>query len=136
MNRVIVVLIAIISISGVSLLVAKPENEAKKPAEQWLALIDSGKFAESWKAADHYMQRVASEDLWQRKLDMMRKPLGEVLSRKLESAKLEHPNQWITVDHVRLKFATSFSNKKEAVETVTLMAQKGGSWKVAGYYIE
>ena len=41
-------LLAIVALSGsLSVAAAKPEDEAQKSAEQWLALIDASKFAES-----------------------------------------------------------------------------------------
>src|ERR1051325_3250836 len=86
MNRLIVLLTAIISIAGVSLLAAKPEDEAMKSAEQWLSLVDTGKFADSWKAAGPYLQHACTEDVWQRSLDAKRKPLGKLISRELKSA--------------------------------------------------
>ena len=35
-----------------------------------------------------------------------------------------------------MQFATSFANKKNAVETVTFMREKDGIWRAAGYYIK
>jgi hypothetical protein len=35
-----------------------------------------------------------------------------------------------------MQFDTSFENKKSAVETVTFMREKDGTWKAAGYYIK
>lgn len=34
-----------------------------------------------------------------------------------------------------IQFETSFENKGSAVETVTSMLEKDGTWRVAGYYI-
>ena len=39
-------------------------------------------------------------------------------------------------NYVVMQFATSFENKKDAVETVTFMREKDGKWKAAGYYIK
>jgi hypothetical protein len=38
-------------------------------------------------------------------------------------------------DYVVIQFVTSFGNKKSAIETVTPMLEKDGSWRVSGYYI-
>ena len=136
MNRLSVLLIAIISISGVSLLVAKPKDEAKKSAEEWLSLVDTGRFAESWKAAGPYLRHACSEEVWERNLDAKRKPLGKLVSRKLKSAKYQKPFFVPDGDYVTLQFTSSFENKKRAVETVKPVLQKDGTWKVSGYYIE
>ena len=137
MNRLILLLTAIISVFGVSLLVANPEDEAKKSAQEWLSLVDAGKFKESWKAAGTYLQRATNEDTWERNLELKRKPLGKLVSRELKSAKSGKPlNKVPDGDYVTLRFTSSFENKKEAIETVTPVLQKDGTWKVSGYYIE
>jgi hypothetical protein len=137
MNRLILLFTFMIIVSGVSLLVASPEDEAKKSAQEWLALVDAGKFMDSWKAAGTYLQRACKEDIWARDLDLKRKPLGKLVSRKLQSAKYGKPlNKVPDGDYVTLRFISSFENKKEAIETVTPVLQKDGNWKVSGYYIE
>jgi hypothetical protein len=137
MNRLILLLTIIISVSGVSSLVANPEGEAKKSAQEWLSLVDAGKFADSWKAAGTYLQHACSEEAWKHNLDLKRKPLGKLVSRKLKSAKYDKPIFLVPDgDYVQLRFTSSFENKKEAIETVTPVLQKDGTWKVSGYYIE
>ena len=37
--------------------------------------------------------------------------------------------------YVVLVFDTSFQNKKEAVETVTMQLEMDGAWKPSGYFI-
>jgi Protein of unknown function (DUF4019) len=64
-----------------------PENEAQKSAEQWLSLIDAGKFAESRTIAAEYFQAAVSQEQWERSLQAIRQPLGDLVSRKLKSAK-------------------------------------------------
>jgi hypothetical protein len=73
-------LLAIAAVSGSLLFAAaKPEDEAQKSAEQWLSLIDAGKFAESWKTAAAYFQAAVPQERWQRSLDAVRKPLGDLV---------------------------------------------------------
>src|SRR5438876_507047 len=126
LKRLIVVFVVTVSVSS---LAAKPEDEAKKSAEKWLFLVDAGKFAESWKAAGPYLQHACAEDVWEHKLDAMRKPLGKLVSRRLESAKFEKRFFVPDGDYVKLKFDASFENKKQVVETVTPVLQKDGTWK-------
>jgi hypothetical protein len=38
--------------------------------------------------------------------------------------------------YVIIQYETSFENKKVAVETVTPMLDKDGTWRVSGYYIK
>ena len=120
-----------------SLAADKPEKEAQAAAEQWLALIDAGKYAESWQTTAAVFQAAVSQAQWQSSLESVRKPLGGLVSRKLKSA-----NYTMTLpgapegEYVVLQFTTSFANKAEAVETVTPMLEKDGKWKVSGYFIK
>lgn len=116
---------------------AKAEDDAINCAKEWLSLVDGGLFAESWKAAGPYMQRDFPSEAWERKLDSVRKPLGEVVSRRLKRANFGKPMQQVPDgDYFKLQFDTSFSSGKQVVETVTSVLQKDGRWKVSGYYIE
>jgi hypothetical protein len=38
-------------------------------------------------------------------------------------------------DYRLMVFDTQFSNKRDAVETVTFVMDKDGTWKASGYYI-
>ncbi len=66
----------------------------------------------------------------------VREPLGKVITRTLKSA--EHRTSLPGApdgDYVVIRFETAFENKQAAIETVTPMLEKDGSWRVAGYYI-
>ena len=116
---------------------AKPEEEAQKAAEQWLSLVDSGKYAESWKTAAMYFQNAIKVEQWEQSLSAVRKPLGDVVSRKVKSAKFTKSVPGAPDgEYVILQFTTSFTNKKDAIETVTPMLDKSGAWKVSGYFIK
>lgn len=115
----------------------KAEQRAQTAAEQWLSLVDSGKFAESWQSAAEYFKAAVSEPQWKSSLDAVRKPLGSLVSRKLKSAKYTKTLPGAPDgEYVILQFNTTFANKKEAVETVTPMLTKDGKWKVSGYFIK
>jgi hypothetical protein len=112
------------------------EEKAVKAAESWLALVDEGKYAQSWTAAAALLKNAVSEADWDRQVRGVRKPLGKVVSRTLKS------KQYATSlpgapdgQYVVLQYDTSFENKKSATETVTPMLEKDGSWRVSGYYI-
>jgi len=116
---------------------AKPEVEAQTAAEQWLALVDAGKFGESWDSAAPYFKAAVSKDKWESSLVALRKPLGDLTSRKLKTAKYTKTLPGAPDgEYVVLQFDTSFSNKKSAVETVTPLLDKDGKWKVSGYFIK
>lgn len=115
----------------------KPEEDAQKAAEQWLSLVDAGRYAASWKTAAALFKNAIPKEQWERQLNAVRKPLGDLISRKLIGAKhtISLPGA-PAGEYVVLQFETSFANKKTAIETVTPMREKDGSWRVSGYYVK
>jgi len=115
----------------------KAEQLAQQSAEAWLALVDSGKYAESWQQAAQYFKSSVTSEQWQKALQVSRAPLGKMLSRRLKRATYTRnvpgaPDG----EYVVLKYDSSFEHKQSAVETVTPMLDKDGVWRVSGYYIK
>lgn len=116
---------------------AAPEKEAVAVARGWLALVDSGRYAESWKAAATYFQNAVTEQNWETSLTGVRTPLGRLVRRRL--IKSQEANSLPGApdgQYLVMQFATAFENKKSAVETVTFMLEKDGKWRAAGYFIK
>ena len=103
----------------------------------WLALVDTGKYGESWDQAAQLFKDVMTKDKWQTSLQAVRNPLGEVMSRKLWSMKYTTSLPGVPDGkYVVIQYNTSFQYKKSAVETVTPMLDKDGRWRVSGYFIK
>ena len=133
----------LIAILGSFLLLANlvlaqsPENLATPIAESWLALVDDGKYEDSWKATSSYFRNAVTKEQWINSMNAYRKPLGKTITRKIES------NQYTTSlpgapdgEYVVIQCKTSFTNKKSAIETITPMKDNDGKWRVSGYYIK
>jgi len=112
------------------------EKGATKAAQTWLSLIDKGRYSQSWKEASAFFQGAVSEKNWEASLGGVRRPLGKLVSRKVKTTKqaTELPGA-PDGQYVVMEFATSFENKKSAIETVTFMLEKDGKWKAAGYFV-
>ena len=114
----------------------KPEDLAQTSAQAWVALTDSGKYAESWQEGASLFKTAVTQSGWVDALTAVRKPLGKVVSRKLKNATYTKTLPGAPDgEYVVLQYDTSFENKKEAVETITPMLDKDGKWRVSGYYI-
>jgi len=113
------------------------EKAAVAVAEKWLTMVDKGKYAESWKEAAEYFKAAVKQEQWEQSLQVVRKPLGKLVSRKVKSAnyKTSLPGA-PDGEYVVIQFETSFENKKTGIETVTPMMDKDGKWRVSGYYIK
>jgi hypothetical protein len=115
---------------------SEKEKAAVAAAEEWLILIDDGKYVESWKEAAQYLKNAVKQQEWEQSLQAVRKPLGKLIFRKVKSKTYKTslpgaPNG----EYVVIQFETSFENKKSAIETVTPMMDKDAKWRVSGYYI-
>lgn len=115
---------------------AGKETAALSAAEKWLASIDAGKYAESWKEAAEYFKNALTQEQWVNSLQAGRKPLGKLVSRKVltKAYKTSLPGA-PDGEYVVIQFETSFENKKASIETVTPMMEKDGKWRVSGYYV-
>ena len=113
------------------------EEPAIAAAQAWLSLVDEGNYLESWKAGATYFKDAVTQDQWVQSMVAFRKPLGKTLSRKLMSARYATTLPGAPDGaYVVIQYQTSFENKLSAVETVTPMLDKNGSWRVSGYYIK
>jgi len=116
------------------------EKAAEKAAEQaakvWLDTLDAGNYVECWKQASALFQSKVTEEQWKTAARNARGPYGKVLSRKVKSAQFERTLPYAPDgEYVVIQYETSFENKKDAVETVTPMKDKDGTWRVSGYYV-
>jgi hypothetical protein len=115
----------------------KPEQLAQQSSNAWLALVDSGKYADSWQEASQLFKAAVTKEKWQDALHTVRDPLGKMLSRKLMSAtyKTTLPGA-PDGEYVVIQYESTFEHKQAAVETVIPMLDKDGKWRVSGYYIK
>lgn len=116
-----------------------PENEkaAVAAAEKWLSMVDSGNYEQSWREAAGYFKNAVTEEKWVQSLNAVRNPLGKRISREVKSIIYQTSLPGAPDgEYVVIQFKTSFGNKKSAIETVTPMFEKNGSWRVSGYYIQ
>ena len=119
-----------------AVLFAEPVSDQAAPrGEAWLKLIDSGKYADSWKEASAYFRARVPEKTWVSMVQGVRAPLGARTSRKLQNLTFTKtlpgaPDGSYAV----MVFQTSFQNKASAAEQLTVMAD-GDQWRAAGYFI-
>jgi len=128
---------------------AKPAAKKSKPplaalasapqqsAKSWLALTDAGKYAQSWQAASPTFQGQITQDGWAGAAQSVRDPLGKVQKRTLKSG--QHTSTLPGApagDYALLAYSTDFAKKASATETVILMHDPDGKWRVSGYFIK
>lgn len=133
----LVVIVVIFSVAAAVAGNSEKEAAAVLSAEQWLGMIDEGKYAQSWNEAAELFRNAVTQDQWEQSLQAVRKPLGNLISRKVttKTYKTSLPGA-PDGEYVVIEFATSWEKKISAVETVTPMMDKDGKWRVSGYYIK
>ncbi len=140
MKRIVLSLIVISLTLSASLVFAQDtakENAALKAAKTWLSLVDAGKYAQSWQEAAAYFRNAVTREHWVQSLQGARQPLGSVISRKVsEKMYTTYLPGAPDGQYVVIQYESSFANKKTAIETVTPMLDKDGTWRVSGYYIK
>ena len=112
---------------------ATPAQEtaaAQKSATAWLKLLDSGQYGESWNAASRYWKADHTKEVTQRVLKEQRDLSGRVLSRQLSAATLLAVPDG---DCVHIEFKTSFTKNRAARESIDMLREESGAWKVASW---
>ncbi len=138
MKRIIVfVVIIAISVLAASSWAAKTEKEkaAVAVAGKWLALIDTGKYSDSWRDANEYFKKSVKQDPWENTVRSVRRTTGKMISRKLKNKIDKKPSPGEPQgQYIIVQYSTSFQNKKSATEEVVTTLDKDGRWKVSGYH--
>jgi hypothetical protein len=114
----------------------KAVKAATEAAEKWLKFVDNRDYGQSWEQAAEYFRAAVSKEQWNTAVTAARNPLGLVLSRHIRTSTYTSNLPGVPDgEYVVIQFETSFENKKSAVETITPMLDKDGSWRISGYYI-
>jgi hypothetical protein len=106
-------------------------------AEDFLLLLDTGQYAQSWDAAASFFQSQIPKERWVQQISALRPPFGKVTNRLILDAR--HMTQLPGApdgEYVVIQYESSFENKRQATETITPMLDNDGKWRVSGYYIQ
>lgn len=105
--------------------------EVEGAARRWLALLDRGDWNGSYAATAASFRQLNTPEVWAAVSERARTPLGATISRTLLSQEdVPAPPHGYQV----VKYRTSFANKSDAVEIVSL-DRENGVWRVVGIYI-
>ena len=110
---------------------------AMDAANSWLALVDEGKYDQSWsESASFFRSKVTQED-WKKQIQAARAMVGKFGSRKTKGSQAFTSLPGAPDGkYVVIQYDASFEKKKDAVETVTPTLDKDGKWHVSGYFIK
>jgi hypothetical protein len=125
-------------LSSGSVQAQEPSTKAAQTSvEAWLSLIDNQDYGASWDTAATLFRGAITQDKWQSAAQTTRAPLGQLKSRTLKSAMFTTTLPGAPDgEYVVFQYNTSFDQKSAAVETVTAIREKDGTWHVGGYFIK
>lgn len=118
--------------SDASAAVSTANAEVERAARDWLELGDERRWRDGWNATGKSFRTLNTLERWADAAQKVRVPLGKMISRTMISQdSVPAPPSGVQV----VKFRTSFANKADAVETVSL-AREDGAWRVVGIYMD
>ena len=132
-------IISTMMVAGIAFAGSNDDKEAKalESGLQWLAQCDQAKYGESWKNAATYFKNAVKKDQWEQMVAAVRKPLGKVVKRDVKSQKYQTAAPGAPDgEYVIIQFDSTFENKKESTETLTMMMDKDRGWRAAGYFLK
>lgn len=112
-------------------------DAVEKNARAWLALTDTGRYAESWGEASPQFKTQQSEADWTITIQSIRLPQGTMEVRYLAAAGYtKPPSGFSDGDYIMLQFYVTFTKTGLSSESVTLEKQVDETWRVAEYEIK
>jgi len=108
-------------------------------ALQWLKLVDEKNYQTSWETAAPEFQDAVSQEEWDKTVSKLRTAMGPLKERRLFHDRFTPVLPGVPDgEYIVLRFVTTFENKQNAMETVSLKRgeQEDRTWKVAGYFIQ
>lgn len=109
---------------------------AQVAAASWLELVDGEEYASSWQSAAAFFKNAVTVQQWREAAQAARTPLGWLTSRSVKSTTAAKTLPGAPDgDYVVLQFDTTFERKAAAVETVTVVREADGNWRVVGCFV-
>ncbi|MDR2191315.1 MAG: DUF4019 domain-containing protein [Endomicrobium sp.] len=108
-----------------------------KTVTAWLSKMDKGYFQQCYDETAQTLKTTLDKKQWLDNMAAYRKPLGEAEKRK--EINMFYENQLQNAkegDYVIAQYAAVFQQKIAVVESVTLVKEQDGSWKVFGYSLK
>ena len=117
---------------GTAAPLAVSESAVVRSARDWLVLGDQERWNDGWLATASSFRKLNTAQKWADVAKQVRVPLSALVSRTaLSQESVPAPPAGVEV----VKFRTSFANRADVIETVSL-AREGADWKVVGIYVD
>jgi len=142
-RRAVVLALAFIAGAAAAQSMMPAQREALNAAERWLVPIDSERYTDAWAMASDTFKAQVTRQAFRDGIAKIRKDYGKVVTRSGEKmafkGDMPAPDQPDAQPkpgtEVAILFETKFAGNKKASEELTMVLEKDGIWRTAGYYI-
>ena len=122
--------------TGTALAQDPDASAAQAAARAWLVLTDRVDAQASWNAAGKKFQTAMPVSGWAEALKKTRSPLGALKSRTIFKTTFQKSFPGVPDgEYALIMYTSSYANKADGRETVTLEREPDGKWRVVGYFI-
>jgi hypothetical protein len=105
-------------------------------ADSWLALLQAGDVAGTWESCSSLFRALVDAQQWRDSLARVDSIFGAPQERELLTSRYTTDVPGAPDgDYVVLENGARFQRKQEAVETVVVMLDTDGEWRVGGYFV-
>lgn len=110
--------------------------QSAQVANDYVNGLDKEQYAQSWSKGDQVFQNMISKEEWTQALEMSRKPLGKLISRKIKDQRPATDPQGLPKgSYMVVEYDTSFEKAPSSGELLTLRRGNDGTWRVLTYQV-
>lgn len=105
-------------------------------AAEFLFLVDTEEYAESWKISSEVLQKMLPQKVWSEKISELRTFLGPIIERVQQSISYtDDASDVPRGEYVVMTFVSKFELRERVTETLTLLLGDDDQWQVVGYFL-
>ena len=112
----------------------KDVAEARAATEHWMKLMDTEEYSAAWNNGSGGMRKEISKFTWSMIANAMHLPLGDFKSRTFKAAHIKQGTAG-KPDSVSFDYVAHYTKSPNVTETVTVIHEADGVWRVSGYTI-
>lgn len=116
---------------------ADKAEAATVAAKEFLGLIDADQYDASWQISAELLKKRVSLEEWHEQLAKIREAIGTQVKREQSDISYattakDSPEG----EYIQIFYDSRFSENAKVKETVTVMLEDDGQWRVAGYFVK
>ena len=109
---------------------------AQAAARGWLARLDADDAGACWDQSSAAFRKAVTRDKWISDLKTLRDTVGPVRQRDAGDARFTRSLPGAPpASYVLIQNSVSFEKRPAGIETVTMVREEDGNWRLAGYFI-